>query len=850
MTSSNTKHKKIKRPAITSTNPDEIGIYDTQGINNNPFTGKPYENHYASEIFSFQGEKLPATYANYARSWSQLPVYAYRDEITQSIQENQVTLVRAGTGVGKTVIIPKLALHAFGYAGRVITTIPKRLIAKSTAERDAKWMDSKIGEYVGYYFKGANKTSDQTKLLFTTTGSLLSRMTGDDPYLSDYKVIIIDEAHERSVQTDQVLLLVKNALDKRPDLHMVIMSATIDSSIFSNFFKGKTFKLIDVPGISFPITHYWLPIQGDSNWYDVSVKLVMQLLKTTTYGDILIFGKAGGDACKICGALAGTITRWNKENPEKQFQPFCVKLASNSTGEEEHLATDQYAYLELEVPGTGKYTRKVVVSTNVAESSLTVNGIVYVIDSGLEYTDSYSPATMVRGLIEESATQASITQRAGRAGRVAPGFCYHLYSEKDFLSRDKYSVPSIQKSDITSDVLDLLKLEYIKGERDLRELLGQFISPPSAELINSSLRALTAIGAVDLNGSITEHGRQIASFRGIKPGLASALIHSKYLQCWRSVIDIVAGATVLDGQFDGLFIELDSKFQKDAFKRLQHYQTVSKYYHPLGDYFTILNVIRAYNTKLAELKTQPAELSQDEIDNLETELGLDSQLGGGSKNDGGIDKWCRSQFISAKKLRMIKIMIKDLSRQVKQLAKKTELEQYKKYDGLAEDDRILSALILGNPVNIAVSKALYVAGGKANTYMPLFPSNKIGCNIAPGSSIKTVGTHAIIYYELFTTVKDAKVVKANVVTKIPDSMLAAIKAMIPAKPKSVKKVIAPPAKVIKVKSKKITKPVITLPAKAKSKKANTPVIATPAKVVKPKQKRKRVRRTKKGKAKQ
>ena len=199
MTSSNTKHKKIKRQPTTSTNPDEIGIYDTQGINNNQFTGKPYENHYASEIFSFQGEKLPATYANYARSWSQLPVYAYRDEITQSIRENQVTLVRAGTGVGKTVIIPKLALHAFGYAGRVITTIPKRLIAKSTAERDAKWMDSKIGEYVGYYFKGAKKTSDQTKLLFTTTGSLLSRMTGDDPYLSDYKVIIIDEAHERSV---------------------------------------------------------------------------------------------------------------------------------------------------------------------------------------------------------------------------------------------------------------------------------------------------------------------------------------------------------------------------------------------------------------------------------------------------------------------------------------------------------------------------------------------------------------------------------------------------------------------------------------------------------------------------
>ena len=202
-------------------------------------------------------------------------------------------------------------------------------------------------------------------------------------------------------------------------------------------------------------------------------------------------------------------------------------------------------------------------------------------------------------------------------------------------------------------------------------------------------------------------------------------------------------------------------------------------------------------------------------------------------------------------------MIKDLTRQVNQLAKKTDLVQYKKYDDLAEEDRILRALILGNPVNIAVSKALYVTGGKANTYMPLFPSNKIGCNIAPDSSSKAAGTHAIIYYELFTTVKDAKMVKANVVTKIPDTMLDDIKAMIPAKPKSVKPVIAPPVKVAKAKSKKVTKQVIALPAKvikAKSKKVTKPVIALPAKVTKPKNKHKhkhkRAGRTKKGKVQQ
>lgn len=582
-----------------------IGIYDITGENNNPLTGEPYQNLYKNEIFSFQGEKLPATYANYARSWSQLPVYAYRDEITKSIQDNQITLVRAGTGVGKTVIIPKLALHAFNYEEKVITTIPKRLIAKSTAERDAKWLDTKIGHHVGYYFKGTNLTSSMTKLLFTTTGSLLSRMTGDDPYLRDYKVIIIDEAHERSVQTDQVLLLVKHALEHRPDLRLVIMSATIDSLIFKNFFKGMGFNQIDVPGISFPITHYWI-YNKYNNWHDLALEYIMKILKTTTYGDILVFGKSGADAGKICSALAGLINSWNKTHPDAKYNPFCVKLASNSTSEEEYLATDQYAYLELESTQWDKYNRKVVVSTNVAESSLTVNGIVYVIDSGLEYTDSYLPGSMVRSLFEEPATQASITQRAGRAGRVAPGFCYHLYTEQDFNSRPKYAQPSIQKSDITSDILDLLKLEYIKSGADLKKLLAQFISPPDETLTNSSLRILDALGAIDKSGAITTHGKYIAQFRGIKPVLASAIIKSWHLNCWKSVIDIVASATILDGQFENIFVDPDSNKKKDRSYMARYHNTTHSYFHPLGDYFTLLNIVRAYNSKLAELKVAEA----------------------------------------------------------------------------------------------------------------------------------------------------------------------------------------------------------------------------------------------------
>jgi pre-mRNA-splicing factor ATP-dependent RNA helicase DHX15/PRP43 len=241
------------------------GIYDTTGSHDNPLTGQPYENLYANEQIEINGKKVPATYANFAtKYWVRLPLYAYRDTIVDSIKKNQVTLVTAGTGVGKTVIIPKLALHAFDYKERVITAIPKRVITKATASRDAKWLDTRLGDKVGYYFKGAHVMTPETMLIFTTTGSILSRMTGKDTLLTDYKVVIIDEAHERSVQTDQVLLLLKYALRKRSDLRVIIMSATIDVSIFRDFFNDASFKHIDVPGISYPITHFW--DKRVSNW--------------------------------------------------------------------------------------------------------------------------------------------------------------------------------------------------------------------------------------------------------------------------------------------------------------------------------------------------------------------------------------------------------------------------------------------------------------------------------------------------------------------------------------------------------------------------------------------------------
>ena len=192
----------------------EYGIYDIDGKYNNPFTNEPYKNIYQTGTIPIGTEILPRTYANLGKSWSTKIVYNNKDIIIDSIVKKQIILLTAGTGVGKTILVPRIALHAFDYKEKIICTIPKRLPTFNTASFVAECMDVVLGEEVGYYFQGTNQTYKNgvdTKLFFTTTGSLISRMTGSDPLLNDYKCVIVDEAHERSVQTDQLLLLLKKA---------------------------------------------------------------------------------------------------------------------------------------------------------------------------------------------------------------------------------------------------------------------------------------------------------------------------------------------------------------------------------------------------------------------------------------------------------------------------------------------------------------------------------------------------------------------------------------------------------------------------------------------------------------
>jgi len=285
-----TSHKSKSASHKSYTISRENGVYDPLGLHNNPLTNLPYQNIYH-----------PTTYADYAKSWSSKIVYMNKDKIIDTIANNQIILLTAGTGVGKTILVPRMALHTFDYKEKVLCTIPTKLSTFSTSGFVAKCMDVRIGEEVGYYYRGTNQTNKNgidTKLIFTTTGSLISRMTGNDPLLSDYKCIIVDEAHQRSVQTDQLLLLLKKACKVRRDLKVIIMSATIDLNRFRDYYPKSQFNFGEIDAgseLSFPIKEAWLDKKPD-DWKKVAIDITMKILTKTAVGDIIIFVKSGGYA--------------------------------------------------------------------------------------------------------------------------------------------------------------------------------------------------------------------------------------------------------------------------------------------------------------------------------------------------------------------------------------------------------------------------------------------------------------------------------------------------------------------------------------------------------------------------
>lgn len=702
----------------------ENGIYDPLGLHRNPFTNEPYKNIY------YDSDKK--TYADYAKSWSSKIVYQNKDKIINTINNNQIILLTAGTGVGKTILVPRLALQVFDYKEKVICTIPKQLPTFSTAEYIAKCMDVGLGEEVGYYFHGTNQTNKNGKestLIFTTPGSLISRMTGNDPLLSDYKCIIVDEAHERSVQTDQLLLLLKDVCKIRKDLKVIIMSATIDLNRFRNYYPSAQFRFGEVDAgseVSFRINEAWLD-KMPADWKQTATDITLSILKKTAIGDIIIFVKSGGDANQLCILIDKAITDLrnkiiqenkkivkvshhstirtasrtasHKNNnskykdkiipPEYLINPLCIKLDSASPKEDQLIAKDENKYKTLRDSKGYPYSRKIVITTNVAESSITVEGAVFVIDSGYEYTEAYEPNSRVRALLESTIAQSAVIQRTGRVGRTRIGYCFHLYSQKEFNTFAKYPIPSIEKSDITNDILDLMRLPKASNVKNLRSLLDEFISPPHEKFILNSLRTLQAIGAITTinpEGTITPMGYILTKFRVINATHARAIIASYFYGCPRSVCDIIALITIAKGKMNNLFLDYYADKKKSADwnkKELQRYTQVMKAFsHPLGDHMTLLKAYKIF-LKIAEkaltltptpTPTPTVNLQDDaeilELDSIEPQTQVPLS----------VKKWGKDNFVKANRFADVRRVSRQLYDTLMKAVRPIDYKHYAKQD--------------------------------------------------------------------------------------------------------------------------------------------------------------------------
>ncbi len=446
-----------------------------------------------------------------------LPIYPYREELLSAVRDNQVIIIVGETGSGKTTQIPQY-LHEAGYSnvGKIGCTQPRRVAAMSVAARVSQEVGVKLGHEVGYSIRFEDCTSESTLIKFMTDGMLLREFL-TDPTLNGYSAMMIDEAHERTIATDVLFGLIKDIARFRDDIKILISSATLDAKKFSEYFDDA--PIFMVPGRMYPVDIMYTKAP-EADYVDAAVVTTLQIHITQPKGDILIFF-TGQEEIETAA-----------EELEKRTRGLGSKIA-------ELVIAPVYATLPSEQQAkifepTPEGSRKVVIATNIAETSLTINGICYVIDTGFCKQKSYNPRTGMESLIVTPVSQAAASQRAGRSGRTQPGKCFRLYTSWSFQNElPEDTVPEIQRTNLGMVVLLLKSL----GINDLIHF--DFMDPPPAEALIRSLEQLYALGALNDRGELTKLGRRMAEFP-VDPMASKAIIQSEKYKCTEEIITIVS----------------------------------------------------------------------------------------------------------------------------------------------------------------------------------------------------------------------------------------------------------------------------------------------------------------------
>lgn len=453
---------------------------------------------------------------------AELPICAHREEIMGRIAASQVVIVCGDTGSGKTTQLPKMAMElGRGANGRMIAcTQPRRLAAVTVAERVAGELGGEVGGVIGYQHRYAKKLTDESRVKFMTDGVLLAE-TRSDPLLRKYDTIIIDEAHERTLNVDFLLGILKRILARRRDLKVVISSATLDTERFSRFFGGA--PAVIVPGRLYPVETIYAPPPEDEE-RDLPRDVGAALATLPLRGDVLVFLPGERDIRDTADYLA--------HSPFAAGDEIIPLMASLPAGE---LAR---AFR------TSAARRRIILATNVAETSLTIPGIRAVIDSGLARIPRYIHRTQVQRLQIEPISRASARQRAGRCGRIGPGICIRLYSEEDFAKRDEFTPPEILRSSLAGVILTMLDLRLGAIEE------FPFIDPPKPTMIREGLKELLELGAIHRETrpgapALTKIGQRLAKIP-VEPRLARMMISASEFAVLPSVIPIVAAMSCDD----------------------------------------------------------------------------------------------------------------------------------------------------------------------------------------------------------------------------------------------------------------------------------------------------------------
>jgi len=504
-----------------------------------------------------------------------LPIVKKKEEIRQAIRDNQVVIICGETGSGKSTQIPKICLEAGrGIRGKIACTQPRRIAAVNIAHRITEEIGEALGQTIGYKIRFEEKLTRHSIIKIMTDGMLLAE-TQQDPFLRQYDTIIVDEAHERSVNIDFILGILHTLLQRRKDLKVIITSATLDTEKFSRAFHQA--PIIEVSGRMYQVAVRYLPMdreleeKGDLTYIDAAIDAVDNLLNEEAAGDILVFMPTEQDIRECCEVLKG------RNYPHAQIMPLYARLPWS----------DQRKVFQ-------PAERKIIVATNIAETSLTIPGIRFVVDTGLARVLSYNPRTGTTSLPILPISQSSANQRKGRCGRVENGICMRLYNEADYATRAEFNIPEILRSNLAGVILKMLYLKF----PDIH--VFPFIDKPSGKAIRDGFDLLYELGAVERSKKshrggpphqLTQQGRLMALLP-IDPRVARMIIEGRREKCLHEILVIASALSIQDPR------ERPAEKEKqadDAHRILKNTQS---------DFLTLLNIWQHYGKNWETLQTQ------------------------------------------------------------------------------------------------------------------------------------------------------------------------------------------------------------------------------------------------------